>query len=428
MALRLAFMGTPDFAAPTLAELVGQGHQIAAVYSQPARPKGRGLAAEPSPVAKLAEAYELALRTPVSLKDDEEQARFRRARSRCGDGGGLWAAVAQGGAGCATAGLLQSSWLASAALARRRTDPARDHGGRCETGVMVMRMEEGLDTGPVLMAERAAIGRKTYGELHDELSRLGADLMARALAALERGSIEEQAAAGSTASPMRKKFTKTKRASIGQSRRAEIDCLIRGLSPVPGAWCEAKGERLKILYAEPVGGQGRPGEMLGRCADGRLRRWRAVAEARAARGQGADGGDRSAPRLRAAQRHEADMTSAFQRFMREAKETRRRRRDKATVDLTEDGFVFTCRGQPVAVCWDDVTKLSAGTFAMTTGEVYFVRVAAGAMEVQIDEFADGFAIFERALIERYPQIRERILALQTTASRHDRLVELWAAG
>jgi methionyl-tRNA formyltransferase len=133
--------------------------------------------------------------------------------------------------------------------------------GDVETGVMAMRMEEGLDTGPILMAERLAIDRKTYGELHGELARLGADVMIRAVAAVERGSGSEQlqSADGVTYA---KKIAKDE-ARIDWNRTApEIDCLIRGLSPHPGAWCEARGERLKMLYAVPVAGRGSPGELL----------------------------------------------------------------------------------------------------------------------------------------------------------------------
>jgi len=147
--------------------------------------------------------------------------------------------------------------------------------GDPETGVMAMRMEEGLDTGPLLMAERVAIGRKTFGELHDELARLGADLMMRALAALERGSIGEhaQSADGVTYA---KKIAKEE-ARIDWSRPArEIDCLIRALSPQPGAWSEARGERLKILYAVPIEKHGTAGEILDdgftvACGEGALR-------------------------------------------------------------------------------------------------------------------------------------------------------------
>lgn len=275
MTLRLAFMGTPDFAAPTLAELVGRGHRIAAVYSQPARPKGRGLAAEPSPVAKLAQTYELELRTPATLKDTAAQKAFAEldvdAAVVVAYGLLLPKAVLDAPRlGCFNlhASLLPR-WRGAAPI--QRAIMAGDR----ETGVMVMRMEEGLDTGPVLMAERVEIGRKSYGELHDELSRLGADLMARALGALERDSIEARAQAEEGVTYARK-IAKGE-ARIDWTRPArEIDCLIRALSPVPGAWVEAKGERLKILYAEPVEGRGVPGIVLDdgltvACGEGALR-------------------------------------------------------------------------------------------------------------------------------------------------------------
>ncbi len=261
MVLRLAFLGTPDFATPTLAELVGRGHDIAAVYSQPARPKGRGLATALSPVAKLAKTYDLELRTPATLKDAEAQRAFADLNLDAA------VVVAYGlllpkpildapRLGCFNLhGSLLPRWRGAAPI--QRAIMAGDE----ETGVMVMRMAEGLDTGPVLMAERVEIGRKSYGELHDELSRLGADLMARALAALERGQIVEQPQSEEGAT-YAKKILKDE-AHIDWSKPAgEIDCLIRGLSPVPCAWSEAKGERLKILYAEPVAGKGAPGEIL----------------------------------------------------------------------------------------------------------------------------------------------------------------------
>ncbi|HUJ46728.1 MAG TPA: methionyl-tRNA formyltransferase [Rhizomicrobium sp.] len=272
--MRLAFMGTPDFAVPTLVELIGHGHGIAAVYSQPPRPKGRGLAAESSPVAKIAEMHSIPVRTPLTLKNAEAQAEFAALNVDAA------VVVAYGlllpkaildapKLGCFNlhASLLPR-WRGAAPIQRAIM------AGDVETGVMVMRMEEGLDTGPVLMSERVAIGRKTYGELHDELSHLGADLMARALAALERGSIEANPQIGEPT--YAKKISKDE-ARIDWTKSArEIDCLIRGLSPFPGAWCEANGERLKVLYAEPVDGHGKPGEILDdrltvACGDGALK-------------------------------------------------------------------------------------------------------------------------------------------------------------
>lgn len=261
MTLRLAFMGTPDFAVPTLVELIGQGHDIAAIYTQPPRPKGRGLGSEPSPVAKQAALHGLEIRTPETLKDATAQAAFASlgvdAAVVVAYGLLLPTAVLDAPRlGCFNLhGSLLPRWRGAAPI--QRAIMAGDE----ETGVMVMRMEEGLDTGPVLLAEKTKIGRKTMGELHDELAQVGAGLMVRALAALERGTAVErsQSAEGITYA---KKIAKDE-ARIDWTKSAhDIDCQIRGLSPVPGAWCEAHGERVKILYAEPVAGSGAPGEML----------------------------------------------------------------------------------------------------------------------------------------------------------------------
>ena len=140
---------------------------------------------------------------------------------------------------------------------------------------MVMQMDDGLDTGPVLMAERVAIGRKTSGELTSELSRLGADLMMRALGALERGAVTPRAQAEDGVTYAKKISKDETRIDWNRSAR-DIDCHIRGLSPFPGAWTEANGERLKILYAEPMKGDGRPGITLDdvltvACSDGALK-------------------------------------------------------------------------------------------------------------------------------------------------------------
>jgi len=261
MALRLAFMGTPDFAVPTLAELIAQGHDIAAVYSQPPRPKGRGMALEPGPVHAFAERAKLPVRTPLSLKGEDEQAAFAALE--------LDAAIVVAYGlllpkpileapmlGCFNLhGSLLPRWRGAAPIQRAVM------AGDAETGVMVMRMDEGLDTGPVLMAERVKIGRKTSGELTSELSRLGADLMMRALGALERGGVapQVQPQEGVTYA---KKILKDEARIDWLKSAGEIDCLIRGLSPAPGAFTEVKGERLKILYAMPVKDRGGPGEVI----------------------------------------------------------------------------------------------------------------------------------------------------------------------
>jgi|SRR5579871_1261424 len=274
MSLRLVFMGTPAFAVPTLAELIGAAHDIACVYTQPPRPKGRGLAEEKSPVHKFAEAAGIAVRTPISLKSAEEQTAFAALDLDAA------VVVAYGlllpkpileapKLGCINLhGSLLPRWRGAAPI--QRAIMACD----TDTGVMAMKMEEGLDTGPVLMAERVAIGRRTYGELHDELARLGADLMGRTLGALERGAVEA-AAQPQEGVTYAKKIEKSE-ARIDWTRPARaLDCMIRGLSPAPGAWFESKGERIKLRFADLVAAKGKPGEVLNdfsiACGEGALK-------------------------------------------------------------------------------------------------------------------------------------------------------------
>ena len=275
MTMRLAFLGTPEFAVPTLAELITRGHEIAAVYTQPPRPKGRGLSLEKSAVHSFAETAGLEVRTPSSLKSADEQQAFADLE--------LDAAVVVAYGLILPKAVLEAPMLgcfnlhASLLPRWRGAAPIQRAimAGDAETGVMVMRMDEGLDTGAVLMAERLAIGRQTAGEMTNLLARLGSDLMMRAMGALERGTItaEPQNERGVTYA---KKITKEE-ARIDWSKSArEIDCLIRGLSPRPGAFSEIKGERLKILYAAPVEGNGPAGEIIGddltvACGEGALR-------------------------------------------------------------------------------------------------------------------------------------------------------------
>ncbi|MDE2474748.1 MAG: methionyl-tRNA formyltransferase [Alphaproteobacteria bacterium] len=285
MALRLVFMGTPDFAVPTFTELIIGPHEIACVYTQPPRRKGRGLAEEKSPVHVLAERHGLTVRTPVSLRSTDEQAAF--------------AALAPDAAVVVAYGLLLPRVVLNAPrlgcfnlhaslLPRWRGAAPIQRAimaGDKKTGVMVMRMEEGLDTGPVLMGEQLAVARKTYGELHDELKLTGAGLMARALAALEAGQVSETPQPAEGATYARK--IENAETRIDWSRPAHaLDCLIRGLSPRPGAWFEYRGERIKILFAEPVQGRGAPGEVLDgamiACGEGALK---PVSVQRAGRGK-----------------------------------------------------------------------------------------------------------------------------------------------
>ncbi len=266
MPLRVAFFGTPEFAVPTLTEIVAQGHDVVAVYTQPPRAAGRGLAERLSPVHQVATHFDLHVHTPPTLRDPDEAAVFADLAVDVG------VIVAYGlilpkafldapREGCLNlhASLLPR-WRGAAPIARAIM------AGDAETGVMVMRMEEGLDTGPVAMAERVAIGADmTAGELSEKLALLGADLMARALGALERGALTftPQAADGVTYA---KKIDKAE-TRIDWSRPAnEVHNHIRGLSPGPGAWFEAdlgKGpERVRALRSTLAEGTGQPGTIL----------------------------------------------------------------------------------------------------------------------------------------------------------------------
>ncbi|GAA0779622.1 methionyl-tRNA formyltransferase [Roseibium denhamense] len=259
-------MGTPDFSVPTLLEIVGQGHEVVACYSQPPRPAGRGMDLKKSPVHEAAEGFGIPVYTPDSLKGAEEQAQFAAHDAD------VAIVVAYGLLlpkpvldapvhGCLNlhASLLPR-WRGAAPINRAIM------AGDKETAVQVMRMEEGLDTGPVCMSESATIGEHmTAGELHDQLSGLGGDLVRRALGALSWGGLTEtpQPADGVTyASKLSKQETR-----IEWSRPAsEVHNHIRGLSPFPGAWCEmelgGKPERVKILRSSLVEGKAAPGTVL----------------------------------------------------------------------------------------------------------------------------------------------------------------------
>ncbi|MEQ9125522.1 MAG: methionyl-tRNA formyltransferase, partial [Alphaproteobacteria bacterium] len=228
-------MGTPDFSVPVLAEILAAGHDVVAVYSQPPRKAGRGMEEQPSPVHRFAEEHGIPVFTPVSLKGEAEQEAFASldldAAIVVAYGLLLPKPVLEAPRlGCLNlhASLLPR-WRGAAPI--QRAIMAGDR----ETGVMVMQMEEGLDTGPVLLAERVAIAPDdTAGALHDRLSHIGASLMVRALAALSRGGLQPtpQPEEGVTYA---KKIEKAE-ARIDWSRPAkEVDCHIRGLTPFPGA-------------------------------------------------------------------------------------------------------------------------------------------------------------------------------------------------
>ncbi|MCP4381709.1 MAG: methionyl-tRNA formyltransferase [Hyphomicrobiales bacterium] len=280
MTLRIAFFGTPAFAVPTLTEIIGQGHDVVAVYTMPPRAAGRGLSERRSPVHEAADRFGVPVETPPTLRSNDAAAALA---ARGADVGvvvayglilpaGILAAPAHG---CLNlhASLLPR-WRGAAPIARAIM------AGDAETGVMVMQMDEGLDTGPVAMAERVAIGPDaTAGEVTDQLSRLGADLMVRALAALSRGGLAS-AAQSDEGATYANKIDKSEARIDWSKPAADVHNHIRGLSPWPGAWFEAdfgRGpERVKILRTTLADSQGAPGTLIGNdptvsCGSGAVR-------------------------------------------------------------------------------------------------------------------------------------------------------------
>ena len=280
MPLRLIFMGTPDFAVPTLLELAAHGHEIAAVYTRAPKPAGRGMKMQATPVEIEARRLNIPVLTPRTLKTPEAEAEFRAHNADAA------VVVAYGmilpqnildavPLGCFNlhASLLPR-WRGAAPLNRAIM------AGDTESGVMVMKMDVGLDTGDIAMAERIPVtDAMTMRELHDALAPLGADLMVRAIGALERGGLRltPQGEAGVTYAA---KIDKAE-ARIDWTKPARgVLRHIHGLSPLPGAWCEVpiEGEpvRLKILRCELANGSGAPGDLLGddltiACGEGAIR-------------------------------------------------------------------------------------------------------------------------------------------------------------
>ncbi|MCE8525095.1 methionyl-tRNA formyltransferase [Ruegeria pomeroyi] len=258
--MRVVFMGTPDFSVPVLEALVGAGHEIAAVYCQPPRPAGRGKKDRPTPVHARALDLGLEVRHPISLKGAEAQADFAAL------GADVAVVVAYGlilpqavldapRQGCLNihASLLPR-WRGAAPIHRAIM------AGDDQTGICIMQMEAGLDTGPVLLRATTPIGaEETTGALHDRLSAMGADLIVEALAHLPELTAEPQSDDGVTYAA---KIDKAE-ARVDWTRPAvEIDRQIRGLSPFPGAWTEIAGERVKLLASRLAEGQGAPGAVL----------------------------------------------------------------------------------------------------------------------------------------------------------------------
>jgi methionyl-tRNA formyltransferase len=257
--MRIIFMGTPDFAVPTLQALVAAGHEVVAAYSQPPRPAGRGKKLQPSPVHLAAQAHGIEVRTPVSLKGAEEQAAFAALNADV-------AVVAAYGLilpqavldaphfGCLNVhGSLLPRWRGAAPV--QRAILAGDEA----TGVTIMQMERGLDTGPMLAKVETPVAGKTAGDLTDELAAKGADLMAEVLADLAAYPPVLQPEAGVTYAH---KIDKAESRLDFACDAVDVERQIRAFAPAPGAFFELEGERYRVLAANVVDGHGAPGTML----------------------------------------------------------------------------------------------------------------------------------------------------------------------
>jgi methionyl-tRNA formyltransferase len=268
--MRVIFMGTPDFSVPILDAIVGQGHEVVAVYSQPPRPAGRGKKERPGPVHLRAEALGLPVRHPVSLKGAEEQAAFAAHDAD------VAVVVAYGlllpqpildapRMGCINVHASDlPRWRGAAPIQRAIM------AGDTVTAVCLMQMEAGLDTGPVLLRDQVAIASdETAGSLHDKLSLEGAGLVQKALPMLDMLVPEPQPDNGVTYAA---KIDKSEAKVDWTAPAPHIDAQIRGLSPFPGAWTMVNGKRLKLLQSAVAQGSGPPGQVLDgsvvACGDG----------------------------------------------------------------------------------------------------------------------------------------------------------------
>ena len=257
--MRIAFMGTPDFAVPTLEALVEEGHEVVAVYCQPPRPAGRGKAPRPSPVQQAAEAHGIEVRTPVTLRDTDAQQAFAILRLDV-------AVVAAYGLilpepvlnaprlGCLNVhASLLPRWRGAAPI--QRAILAGDE----KTGITIMQMERGLDTGPMLAVRETGIDGKTAGELTSELAQIGSELMVEVLRSLADSEAVPQPESGITYAPKVEK----QEAKLDFTRNAaEVERQVRAFNPLPGAFFEHAGERIKVHRAALSGVAGPPATVL----------------------------------------------------------------------------------------------------------------------------------------------------------------------
>ena len=258
--MRIVFMGTPDFSVPVLQALHDAGHEIAAVYTQPPRPAGRGKKDRASAVQTRAAALGLPVRHPASLKGSDAQAAFAALDADIAVVVAYGLILPQAVLDAPRHGCLNIH----ASLLPRWRGAAPIHraimAGDAQTGICIMRMEAGLDTGPVLLRDATAIGaEETTGSLHDRLSAMGAALIVETLDRLPDLSPVPQPDAGVTYAA---KIDKAEARIDWTAPATEVDRRIRGLSPFPGAWCEIGGERVKLLGSRVTDGQGDPGQVL----------------------------------------------------------------------------------------------------------------------------------------------------------------------
>lgn len=257
--MRIVFMGTPDFAVPALVALHAAGHDIACVYTQPPRPAGRGKKLRPSPVQAKAEALGLDVRHPKSLRGEAEQDAFAALEADVAVVAAYGLILPQAVLDAPVHGCLNihasilPRWRGAAPIHRAVM------AGDTQTGVTIMQMEAGLDTGPMRHIERTAVARKTTGELTDELAQLGAGAMVDVLADLAAFPPRPQDDAAAIYAP---KIDKAE-ARIDWRDAAQVtEQKVRGLAPFPGAWFEIAGERIKLLLAENAAGSGDPGTVI----------------------------------------------------------------------------------------------------------------------------------------------------------------------
>lgn len=277
MPLRLAFMGTPDFSVGILDALVAAGHEIVCVYSQPPRPAGRGQQLQATPVHRRADMLGIPVRTPKSLRNDVAQAEFRDLNLDCAIVAAYGLILPQAildapRLGCVNVhASLLPRWRGAAPIQRAIL------AGDTETGVTIMQMDAGLDTGAMLMKDNLPIGgRMNAAQLHDALAEMGARLMADALPGIADGSLIPVAQPDDGVTYAAKLAKDEGRLDLTRDA-IDLDRQIRGLTPWPGCWIDlANGEKLKVLEAEPVAGDGMPGALIGpgpvlACGQGALR-------------------------------------------------------------------------------------------------------------------------------------------------------------